>query len=92
MGGQGQAPRRFTPSKDLVLIVWVAGRAPGAVSPPTGIRSSERPTRSESLYRLSDDDPQGNDDNLQIRQVSWCEDRKRELYLIFRSVRDLQIH
>ena len=71
----------------MVPIVWVAGWAPGAVSPPTGIRSSDRLVCSESLYRLSYDGPRGTDDNLQTHQVSWSADRKRKLYLIFRSVR-----
>ena len=59
--GWGSAPRpgRFTPGKDPVLIVPEAGWAPGPVwtgaenLAPTGIRSPDRPARSESLYRLS---------------------------------------
>ena len=49
----------FTPGKDPVLIVQEAGWAPGPVwtgaenLTPTGIRSSDRPARSQSLYRLS---------------------------------------
>ena len=49
----------FTPGKDLELIVQEAGWAPGPVwtgaenLAPTGIRSPERPARSQSLYRLS---------------------------------------
>ena len=49
----------FTPGKDPVPIVQEAGWAPGPVwtgaenLAPTGIRSSERPARSQSLYRLS---------------------------------------
>jgi len=52
-------PGRFTPGKDPVLIVWEAGWAPAPVWTdaenliPTGIRSPDRQTRSESLYRLS---------------------------------------
>ena len=48
----------FTPGKDPVLIVQEAGRAPGPVwtgtgnLASTGIRSPDRPTRSQSLYRL----------------------------------------
>ena len=58
-GGQRHAPAAFTPGKDPVPIVQEARWAPwpvwtGAESlAPTGIRSSERPARSESLYRLS---------------------------------------
>jgi hypothetical protein len=46
-------PGRFTPGKDPV------GRPQGRygqvrkISPPTGIRSPDRPARSQSLYRLS---------------------------------------
>jgi len=49
----------FTPGKEPVPIVQEAGWAPGPVwtgaeiSPPTGIRSPDRPARSQSLYRLS---------------------------------------
>ena len=48
----------FTPGKDPVPIVQEAGWAPGPVwtggkSRPTGIRSPDRPARSQSLYRLS---------------------------------------
>ena len=62
MGGGWSAPRpgRFTPGKDPVPFVQEAGWAPGAVwtgaenLAPTGIRSPDRPARSESLYRPSD--------------------------------------
>ena len=48
----------FTPGKDPVPIVQEAGWAPGPVwtggkSRPTGLRSPDRPARSQSLYRLS---------------------------------------
>ena len=49
----------FTPGKDLVPIVQEAGWAPGPDwtgaenLAPIGIRSSGRPARSQSLYRLS---------------------------------------
>jgi hypothetical protein len=47
-----------TPGKDPVPIVQEAGWAPGPVwtggkSRPTGIRSPDRPARSQSLYRLN---------------------------------------
>ena len=48
----------FTPGKDPVPIVEEAGWAPGPVwtgaenLAPTGIRSPDRPARSQSLYRL----------------------------------------
>jgi hypothetical protein len=47
-----------TKDKDPVTIVQEAGWAPGPVwtgaenLAPTGIRSPDRPTRSQSLYRL----------------------------------------
>ena len=48
----------LTPRKDSVPIVQEAGWAPGPVwtrrkSRPTGIRSPDRPARSQSLYQLS---------------------------------------
>ena len=48
----------FTPGKDPVRIVQEAGWAAGPVwtgaenLAPTGIRSPDRPARSQSLYRL----------------------------------------
>jgi hypothetical protein len=58
-------PGRFTPwERDPVPIVQEAGWAPGPVwtgvenLASTGIRSPDRPARSESLYRLSYRGPQ----------------------------------
>ena len=56
-GGGWSTPRpgRFTPGKDPVPIVQQAGWAPGTGAEnlaPAGIRSPDRPARSESLYRL----------------------------------------
>jgi hypothetical protein len=58
--GVSVTPRpHSTPQKDLVPIVQEAGWAPGSVwtgaenLAPTGIRSPDRPSRSQSLYRLS---------------------------------------
>jgi hypothetical protein len=60
-GGEGSesAPRPlFTLGKDPVPIVQEAGWAPGPDwtgtenLAPTGIRSPDRPARSQSLYRL----------------------------------------
>jgi len=49
----------FTPGKEPVITVQEAGWAPGPVwtgaenfAPPTGIRSPDRPTHGQSLYRL----------------------------------------
>jgi hypothetical protein len=63
--GGWSAPRsvRFTPGKDPVPIVQEAGWAAGLVwtdaenLATTGIRSPDRPARSQSLYRLSYTDP-----------------------------------
>jgi hypothetical protein len=55
VGGQRHAPAAFTSGKDLVPIVQEAEWAPGPVwtgaenLDPTGIRSPDRPARSESL-------------------------------------------
>jgi len=57
--GEGSASRpgrSLPPGKDPVLIVQEAGWAPGLVwtgaenLAPTGIRSPDRPARSQSLY------------------------------------------
>jgi hypothetical protein len=59
MGWLAPRPGRFTPGeRDPVPIVQEAGWAPGSVwttaanLAPMGIRSPDRPARSESLYRL----------------------------------------
>ena len=58
VGGQRHTPAAFTPEKDPVFIVQVAGWAPGPIwtgmenFAPTGIRSPDRPAHSESLHRL----------------------------------------
>ena len=58
VGGQHYAPAALPPGKDPVPIVQEAGLASGSVwtgaenLAPTGIRSPDRPARSESLYRL----------------------------------------
>ena len=56
--GQLHAPAALYPEKDPVPIVQEAEWAPGPVwtgaenlaPPPTGIRSLDRPARSQSLY------------------------------------------
>ena len=59
VGGQRHAPATFTPEKDPVPILQEAGWDPGPVwtgaenLASIGIRSPDRPARSESLYRLS---------------------------------------
>jgi hypothetical protein len=58
MKGQRHASAALCPGKDPVPIVQEAGWAPGPVCTdaenldPTGIRSLDRPARSQSLYRL----------------------------------------
>jgi hypothetical protein len=55
MGWVVNAPAALPLEKDPVPIVWPQGRS-GRLrqsSPPTGIRSPDRPARSESLYWLS---------------------------------------
>jgi len=59
LGAQPHAPAASTPGKDPVPIVQEAEWAPGPVwtgtenLAPTGIRSADRPARSQSLYGLS---------------------------------------
>jgi hypothetical protein len=58
LGGQRHAPATLLPGMTPVPIVQEAGQAPGPVwmgaenLAPSGIRSSDRPARSESLCRL----------------------------------------
>jgi hypothetical protein len=59
VGGQCHAPAAFPWERDPIPIVQEAGWAPGLVwigaeyLAATGIRSPDRPARSELLYRLS---------------------------------------
>ena len=59
VGDQHHAPAALPPVKDPVPILQEAGCAPGPVwtgakkLATTGIRSPDRPARSESLYWLS---------------------------------------
>ena len=67
----------FTPGKDPVPIVQEDGWAPGPVwtgaenLAPTGIRSLDRPARSQSLYRLR---PQNSSDTIgnRTRNLPTC--------------------
>jgi len=74
-GGEGSAARpsrSLPPGKDPVPIVQEARWAPwtGAENlAPTGIRSSDRPARSQSLYRLSYPGPLLRDTCFIIRSV-----------------------
>jgi len=58
VGGQLHAPSLFAPGKDPLPIVQWAGWDPEPVwtgvenLDPKGIRSPDRPARSQSLYRL----------------------------------------
>ena len=59
VGGQHHAPVALPPGKTRYPLYRRLGRPPGPVRTgaenlaPTGIRSPDRPARSESLYRLS---------------------------------------
>ena len=59
MGGQSHTPFALPPKKTRHPLYWEAVLAPGPIwtgaknLAPTGIRSPDRPGRSESLYRLS---------------------------------------
>ena len=72
VGGQRYAPAAFTLGKDPVPIVQEAGWAQWPVwtgaenLASTGIRSQDRPARSESLYRLSYRGPQNRYTRFQV--------------------------
>ena len=52
--GVSNTPRPLYSGEDPVPIVQEAGSGGvKEISPPTGIRSPDRPDRSESLYQLS---------------------------------------
>ena len=59
MGSQLHAPSALTQGKNLVPIAQEAVAAPGPVwrgtvnLVPTGVRTEDRPARTESLHRLS---------------------------------------
>jgi len=64
VGGQGNAPTALLPGKGPGTHCLGRGRAPVPVRTgaenfaPTGIRFSDRPALSESLYRLNHSGPQ----------------------------------
>jgi hypothetical protein len=77
-GGGGSAPRpgRFTPPRKTRYPLYMRlGRPTGSVWTgaesfvPTGIRSRDRPARSESLYRLSYPVPRK---VCHVRDYSYC--------------------
>ena len=59
VGGQHHSPSALRPVKNRYPLYWRLGGPRGRsgrmrkISPPTGIRSTDRLARSESLYRLS---------------------------------------
>ena len=55
VGGQHHAPAALSPGKTRYTLGGPKGRSwrVQKISPPTGIRSPDRPVHSESLYRLS---------------------------------------
>ena len=59
VGGQRHAPAPLPPGNNRYPLYRRRGGPQGRfgqvrkISPPTGIRSPDRPARSESLYRLS---------------------------------------
>ena len=82
VGGQRHAPAAFTPEKVPVPIVQENGRVPGPVwtgaenLTPTGIRSPNRPARSESLCRLRYPDPQFEVPSLKLPLVTEAIDKR----------------
>jgi hypothetical protein len=75
VGGQRHASAALPPGKKTVPIVQEAGWAPGPVWTGaenlayTGIRSPDRPARSESLYRMS---YPGQRYNFLRHKISYC--------------------
>jgi hypothetical protein len=75
--GQRHAPAALYPGKDPVPIVQKAGWVPGPVwtgaenLASTGIRSPDRPARSQSLYRLSYPAPI-NSPLIEILSFQYC--------------------
>jgi hypothetical protein len=73
VGGQRHAPAARPPERDPMTVVQGTGRAPGPVWMGaenlvlTGIRYPDRPTRRESLYRLS------YPGTVAARDISECE-------------------
>ena len=74
MRGQRHAPAALYPGKDLVPIVQEAVWAPGPVwtgaenLAPTGIRSPNRPARSQSICRLRYPAHKSQRDSIKIRR------------------------
>jgi hypothetical protein len=53
VGGQQHAPAALPPGKTRYPLYRGLGGRVRKISPPTGIRSPDRPARSRSLYQLS---------------------------------------
>jgi len=86
VGGQPHAPAAYTPGKDPVRIVKEAGLDTELVwtgaenLAPTGIRSPDRPARSQSLYRLRYPAT-----NIKIYLTNICRENIK-CFLLFRFV------
>ena len=76
VGGQHHTPAALPPGKTRYPLYRRLGRHQGRsgrvrkISPPTGIRSPDRPARSESLYRLRYPGPLKEEEEL-INQLPW---------------------
>ena len=76
VGGQHHAPAALPPGNNRYPLYSRLGGPQGRsgrvrkISPPTGIRSPDRPGRSESLYRLSYPGPYANQGEWQM--VKWA--------------------
>jgi hypothetical protein len=83
MGAQCHAPTALPPGKSSYPLYMRLGGPQGRSGrvrkiSPTGIRSPERPARSESLYRLSYRSPQSGRVSLRLkRDGTWTESRFR---------------
>jgi len=91
VGGQRHAPAAIPPGKTRYPLFRSLGGPQGRsgqvrkISPPTGIRSLVRPSRSESVYRLSYREPYIQELQLKVTFRLCCRTITQLWFLIFPS-------
>jgi hypothetical protein len=92
VGGQRHAPAALHPGKTRYplyrRLCWLRGRSGRVwkISPPTRIRSPDRPARNESLYRLSYPGP-----HSALRWIYYRRAEGFEVSLVKKMLKDVKL-